>query len=97
MAVVDAVVDEVGIVRQQTDSLIVLARNFLAPESRPTGILDWKQESGIANFYRALNSALSQRLASETGVLVMDLAYLSMSASLRWTCGMHSIIDVRCY
>ena len=84
IAVVDAIAQEIGIVRQHTDSLIVLG-NFLPPESRPTGILDCKQESGIANFYRAMNLALSQRLASETGVLVMDLAYLAMSASLRWT------------
>jgi FkbH-like protein len=84
IAVVDAVAQEVGIVRQQTDSLIVLG-NFLPPESRPTGILDWKQESGVANFYRTLNLALSQRLASETGVLVVDLPCLAMSASLRWT------------
>ncbi len=63
----------------------VLVQNFLAPEARPSGILDCKQDLGICDFVRYVNYSLSGRIKALPGVLVLDAAHFSSFAAVPWS------------
>jgi len=75
---------ELSILREKFDGPILVG-NFLAPEPRPLGILDSKQDLGVADFYRYANYALSQRLRQQPAVFVLDLAHFSSFGAVPWS------------
>lgn len=81
---VDALWRDVAALQKRFTGPIAVC-NWLAPEARPTGVLDNRQRPGVADFYRHANLLLSQRCAGASGVFVVDLAHLATSASLAWT------------
>lgn len=81
--VVQGMAAEVAVLRQRFQGPVVVS-NFVAPEFRPFGIRDSKQETGIVDFYRRVNLALSDRLRSETNVFILDAAHLSTLSGGKW-------------
>jgi FkbH-like protein len=81
---IEALWAEISILRDKFDGPILVG-NFLAPEARPLGILDGKQDLGVADFCRHANYALSQRLRQQPAVFVLDVAHLSSFGAAPWS------------
>jgi FkbH-like protein len=81
---VDSILEEVEILRKRFVGPIVI-QNYAPPEARPLGILDSKQDLGVADFYRYLNFTLSQKCKAQSALYVLDAAYLASFCGLEWT------------
>jgi FkbH-like protein len=69
---VNSVASVIDILETKTSALI-LANNFVVPVFSPLGIVDNKQMTGLKQFIKGANSALSERFMNNNRVFIVDL------------------------
>ncbi|MFW9832915.1 MAG: HAD-IIIC family phosphatase [Candidatus Thorarchaeota archaeon] len=73
---VNSVASVIDILEKNTSALI-LANNFVVPVFSPLGIVDNKQKTGLKQFIKGANSALSERFMNSNRVFIVDLDSIS--------------------
>lgn len=79
----DDLMAEMALLHERSGAL-VLVHNFTAPEFRPYGLHEWRQTSGLSEFYLRLNLDLLERCRSLSWVHVTDAARANALSGARW-------------
>jgi FkbH-like protein len=79
-----AVGDQVTALRQWFQGPVMVT-GLLPPQARPSGILDARQEIGVAAFHRRAELALAEVLRGRPGCYLLDVSHLALTAGLRHT------------
>ncbi|MFX1579189.1 MAG: HAD-IIIC family phosphatase [Promethearchaeota archaeon] len=73
---VNSVASVIDILEKNTSALI-LVNNFVVPMFTPLGIVDNKQKTGLKQFIKGANLALSERFMNSNRVFIVDLDSIS--------------------